>query len=241
MLARSNALEYLKNLTTKFKVDTIEFYSIHGKIGSYSYIFDRVIDKNNYYKIIYGKHIFNNRYKLGKIPEINGCGAIWIKLIRKNIKYKIIRYLEKLDLNNLKNWNYGEDQYLHDLIRLFSETYLHVNTVLHFYYKNPNSFTLNLNNREFFVDHIKYLHYFNKIVKEFKINKGFLICNIVLILIKRHYKKTEVDCVLFSKLIKEINGTANNLSNYWNRKYKSLIKKYNKLCSQVKIPFYHKF
>ena len=176
MFATSNVLEKLYKTSIISKVDTIEFNIICGTMKRYSRILDSLISKNDRNKILYGKEIFNTRYlnKNFTIKRID-YATIYSKLFRKKVKNKIINYLMEIRLDNFKNWNYADDQFLTDLIKLFSDTYLHVDSIYYFYFYYRYSLCHKINKKKMLDDHMKYLYYFNILVKQYQLNNYFLI------------------------------------------------------------------
>ena len=230
MFATSNALENLYEISRISKVDTIEFNIIRGTINNYTSIMTTISSKKDRNKILYGKEIFNKRYlaSYNKI-EREVAGAVCSKLFIKKIKNKIINYLSGIGINNFKNWNYADDQFLTDLVKLFSDTYLYVDSIYYVYYINQESLCHQLNQKKVFVDHMKYFYYFNVLIKQFKLNDDFLICNIKQFL-NFDFNVTKSDCIKLDTFIKEIK--IKRITKYWKDGYKKLINSYNDFCYQ---------
>ena len=136
-------------------------------------------------------------------------------------------------MNNFKNWNYGEDQFLTDLIKLFSDTYLYIDTIYHFYYINPDSLCNHINQRKNFEDSMKYFYYFNALIKRYQLNNDFMICNL-LKFFSMNFKATKNDCTKVDNLIREINKNITNPTKYWERGYKNFVNSYNYHCNNFK-------
>ena len=232
MFATSNALENLYEISRISKVDTIEFNIIRGTLNNYSMVMTTINSKNERNKVLYGKEIFNKRY-LDNNNDIQRSfvGAVCSKLFSKKVKNKIINYLGKIGLSNFKNWNYAEDQFFTDLIKLFSDTYLFVDSIYYFYYTNPESLCQKSNQTKIFEDHMKYFYYFHSIEQQFQLNNDFLICNIIKFF-SMNFNVTREDCKKFDNLINEININKTNPTEYWQKKYKELINNYNYFCNK---------
>ena len=232
MLASPNALEKIYNLSKKYNVDTIEFNSIRGKIKKFSNIFEMVNSKNDYKKIIYGKNIINTRYVVNKKIKRNILGGVWSKVIKKKIIDGIINFYNDTNgLNNIKNWNYAEDQHFTDLVRVYSKTYLHINKIYHFYYKNQKSLTNSNEKKKIFPAHYKYIYYFNILLKKFNLNYDYLIYNIMTFLVLK-YPKTNIECHQFYELINDINSNMKNITNYGRVTLDKIVKNYHFYCSR---------
>ena len=174
MFAASNVLENLYEISRISKVDTIEFNIIRGTLKNFSSIMKTTNSKNDRNKILYGKEIFNKMYLANNnTMQRNLTDVVCSKLFRKKVKNKIINYLWKIGLNNFKNWNYVEDQFLGDLIKLFSDTYLYVDSIYYFYFSNPHSTHVQSNQSEIFQNQMKYFYFFNELVKQYQLNNNF--------------------------------------------------------------------
>ena len=234
MFATSNALENLYKASRISKVDTIEFNIICGKVKKYSSILDSVISKKDRNKILYGREIFNTRYlNLNNTIKRIGYATIYSKIFRKKVKNKILNYLGEIGLNNFKNWNYADDQFLTDLIKLFSDTYLHIDSIYYFYFYNRKSLCHKVNIRKMFDDHMKYLFHFNVLAKQYQLDDGFLIYNIMLFL-KINFVVNKYDCMKIDNFIKEIRINRTNSTEYWKTGYKEFYDKYNASCNKFK-------
>ena len=76
ILSFPNVYENLYSLMRKYKVETIEFNSIHGEISKYDGIVEMANSSIDYTKIIYGRDIINRRYsKIGDKIKRNDKGA----------------------------------------------------------------------------------------------------------------------------------------------------------------------
>ena len=231
MISVPNALEDLYNISKLSKVDTIEFNAIKGEIGKYNKVIQAINSEYDYNKILYGKDIINKRYLLNHKILRKPYGALWIKLFRKRIKEEIINYVDKLGLDNYKDWNYGDDQFLTDLIKIFSEKYLYINKIYYFYFVRQNSISTKVNQYKDFLGHMRYFYLFDTLVKKYKLSADFLICNIISFL-NIKFDLSASDCKYLYNLTVDINLNRRNMSNYWkenNRKLKGLYKKFCKL------------
>ena len=242
MITSNDALSNLYKLSQTFRVDTIEYLSIHGEIGKYDCLIDIVHKKSNN-NIISGKNILNWRYEFSHQKQVKLSGITFNKLTKKRITDKVILYIEKnLGLNNISNWNYGEDQLFVDLTMIFSETYLHVNHIYHYYYKNPKSLSQKPNREKIFQGHYKYIYQLVRVIKEFKINFDYLMINIYTFILNLGLHLTEFECNQFLNLIKEIKIEKNNCSDFCQIKYSNIIHYYNHQCEKYKlnhISFYY--
>ena len=230
MLALPNVLDKIYNLSKKYNADTIEFNSIRGKIKKYSRIIEMANSKNDYKKIIYGKDIINTRYIANKKIKRNIYGAMWTKVVKKKIIDEIISFYNgTIGINSIKNWNYAEDQHFTDLLRIYSKTYLHVDKIYHFYYENQKSLTFINDKKNIFTAHYKYIYYFNILLKKFNLNIDYLICNVMTFFAFK-YTKTNIECLQFYKLIKDIKINMKNITNYGNITLDKIIKNYHFYC-----------
>ena len=190
--------------------------------------------KENRNKIIYGREIFNKRYLFNNNTIYrNFAGAVCSKLFNKKVNNKIINYLEKIGLNNFRDWNYAEDQFFTDLIKLFSDTYVFIDTIYYFYFINPDSLCQKRNKEKIFEDHLKYFNYFNDLTKQFQLNNDFLICNLIKFFIF-NVEPSEKYCTKIKNLIQEININRINPTEYWRKGYEYITDTYNYYCSKFK-------
>ena len=149
------------------------------KNKKYRYIFEMKNSKNHYIKIIYEKDIINIRCFANKTIKRNVNGAMWNKIIKKKIINEIIDFYSGTGgISSIKNWNYEEDQYFTDLLKIYSKTYLHINKVYHFYFANKESLTGIHNKKNTFNAHYKYIYYFNILLKNLNFNYEYLIYNV---------------------------------------------------------------
>ena len=232
MFAISTALENLYNISKTSKVDTIEFNLIYGKIKCYSTILVTVNSKKDRNKIFAGREIFNKRYLINN-KTINRVsqGAICSKLFTDKIKNRIINYLRAMGLSQYKNWNYADDQFFTDLIKLFSDNYLYIDSIYYFYYLNPESLCNKINQTKLFVDHMKYFYYFNILTKQYKLNIDFLITNVVMFL-NMISNISKNDCIKLYDFIIEIRINRTKTTEYWKDNSKLLTNKYKDLCNK---------
>ena len=232
MLSSPNVLEKIYNISKKYNVDTIEFNSIKGKIKTYSFIIEMVNSKNDYRKIIYGKNIINSRYIVNKRITRNINGAMWTKVVKKKIIDEIINlYNDTSRMNSIKNWNFAEDQYFTDLVRIYSKSYLHINKIYHFYYENRNSLTKTYQQKKIFNDHYKYINYFSILLKKFNLNYDYLLCNIIAFLVFE-FNINDIQCLQFYNLISNIKNDMKNFTNYRNITFDKIIRNYNFYCGR---------
>ena len=231
MLTLPNVIEKIYNLSEKYDVDTIEFNSIRGGMEKYLYLVEMGNSKNDYKNILFGKNIINTRYIVNKTINRNLHGAIWTKVVKRKIIDKIFDFYNNIiGIDNIKNWNYAEDQYFTDLIRIYSKTYLHINKIYHFYYNNPKSVTKINDQKKIFNDHYKYIYYFNILLKKLNLSYDYLLCNIIIYFVFKY--NTNIECFQFYKLITDIQNNMKNITKYGQITSDKIMKNYHVYCDR---------
>ena len=233
MFATSSVLENLYEISRISKVDIIEFNIIQGTINNYSSVMTAINLKKDRNIILYGKEIFNKSYfSTNNSIQSNFNNVICSKIFRKKVKNKVVNYFGEIGLNNFKNWNYEEDQFLIDLINLYSDIYLYIDSIYYFLYINPSKLRKKANKTEIFENYIKYFYYFNALLKRYQLNNDFLIYKIIKIF-NMNFDVNKNNFIIFTNFIKEININKYNHTKYFDNGYKSLLNDCNY--------FYNKF
>ena len=101
--------------------------------------------------------------------------------------------------------------------------------IYHFYYENQKSLTFINDKKNIFTAHYKYIYYFNILLKKFNLNIDYLICNVMTFFVFK-YIKTNIECLQFYKLIKDIKTNMKNITNYGNITLDKIIKNYHFYC-----------
>ena len=130
-------------------------------------------------------------------------------------------------MDKCKDWNYGEDQFLTDLIKIFSDKYLYINKIYYIYFVRQNSISTKVNHFKDFLGHMRYFYFFDALVKKYKLPADFLILNIISFL-NIQFNLSESDCRYLYNLTVDINLNKRNISNHWKENNKKLIKLYKK-------------
>ena len=203
-------LEYLYNITKKYKVDMIKF----AFIKELPHVSIKTIMCPHFNQILFQPDIFNFGNNFSDYLITN-------KLIKREL------FLKAYNLFKLKifgdKWNYGEDEIWSSLVNKFASSMICVNKAIFIYHLNRDSLFNNKNNILYLKNLINWLEMFQKIYNEqkYKIFLGNRISyliefiennNIIINIIKNNIEIKEKYINIFTNFISDYNITNINIT-----------------------------
>lgn len=216
-LLNSNLLEDLYKYNINFNIDIIEFSVYYKKDRMNQIYFPKLSSQNHFHnykkKIIYQPELSNIIYHYSNSKKYSPiqCRTVWNKIVRKNIIFKTIHYLNKLFYNNF--WLTADDTPINIINFELAKNYSNLKLPGYLYILRNNSASRIGNNEQKNLiicnNHLLYYTFLYHYIKDFNKNIQILLYelkanNKYIIMLKNYKSNYKAKAIKFlTKIIKE--------------------------------------